>query len=90
MKRILPVFLFGGLILLLSIPVTYGLWLGRLADAEAAFSDSSDTESCTDHRVPSQPGPGPLSAASYSVQLFAGGGLRLESLSQFLCDRIAR
>ena len=45
-------------------------------------------ESCTDHRVPSQPGP--LSAASYSGQLFAGGGLRFESLSQFLCDRIAR
>ncbi len=88
MKRILPVCLFGGLILLLSISVTYGLWLGRLADAEAAFSDTRDTESCTDHRVPSQPGPGPLS--SYSGQLFAGGGLRLESLSQFLCDRIAR
>ena len=44
MKRILPVFLFGGLILLLSIPVIYGLWLGRLADAEAAFSDTRYTE----------------------------------------------
>ncbi len=44
MKRILPVFLLGGLILLLSIPVIYGLWLGRLADAEAAFSDTRYTE----------------------------------------------
>ncbi|TDI17731.1 MAG: hypothetical protein E2P05_01695 [Acidobacteria bacterium] len=45
MKRILPVFLLGGLILLLSIPVIYGLWLGRLADAEAAFSDTRYIES---------------------------------------------
>ena len=44
MKRILPVLLFGGLILLFSIPVIYGLWLGRLADAEAAFSDTRYTE----------------------------------------------
>ena len=40
MKRILPFFLLGGLILLLSIPLTYGLWLGRLADAEASFTDT--------------------------------------------------
>ena len=44
MKRILPFFLLGVLILLLFIPVIYGLWLGRLADAEAAFSDTRYTE----------------------------------------------
>lgn len=40
MKRFLPLFLLGGLILLLCIPLTYGLWLGRLADAEASFADT--------------------------------------------------
>ena len=40
MKRILPFLLVGGLILLLSIPLMYGLWLGRLADAETSFSDT--------------------------------------------------
>ncbi len=44
MKRILPFFLLGVLILLLFIPVIYGLWRGRLADAEAAFSDTRYTE----------------------------------------------
>jgi hypothetical protein len=40
MKRFLPFFLLGGLIIILSIPLMYGLWLGRLADAEASFSDT--------------------------------------------------
>ena len=44
MKRILPFFLLGVRILLLFIPVIFGLWLGRLADAEAAFSDTRYTE----------------------------------------------